>query len=160
MDKEERDKRIEAIIDKFGMDKGTLSRDEVRERVVRSMVYNNLLYVLMDTCNTFLMDMEEELKPLGTGMGNKDKAQFERAYARVKDACRATEKFTMPMYHTSESDDACADSDWWRSFILLVNDRTGDDRRKTNLLLEFILNMPTELGLFKITYNDFKRLMK
>lgn len=161
MDTKTRDREIDAVIDRFGMvEKSGLTREQIRERVERSMVYNNMLYVLIDTCNSFLMDMEDELKPLGVGMNNKDKATFDKMYCRVKDACRATEKFAKPIYESKQADDACADSDWWHSFLLLTNDRLGDDRRKTNMMLEYMLNMPSELNLFKITYDDFKHFKK
>lgn len=157
MKEKERDNSIDSVIDRFAMtEKCGLTREEIRNRVEKGMVYNNLLYILVDTCNSFLMDMEDVLKPLGVGMDNKEKASFDKMYCRVKDACRATERFAKPLYGLKDADDACADSDWWHNFILLVDDRLGDDRQKTNMTLEYLINMPSSVGLFDIKYDDFK----
>jgi hypothetical protein len=49
------------------------------------------------------------------------------------------------------------DSDWWYNFIRLVEDRTGNDALKTRQLLNWVLTMPSEMGIFKIKKSDFKQ---
>lgn len=158
---ERRDAQIDAMIDRFDMtQKCNMSRDAIREKVRRGMVLNNLAFILADVANTFLMDMEEELKPFGVVFSQKDKYNFNQMLSHVTAARKWAEKSALPIYEIADADDACSDSDWWYSFIRLVDDRTGESFRKTNMLLEYLLAMPSEVGLFKVTYNDFKRFKK
>lgn len=158
---QKRDEQIDAMIDRFDMtNKCNLSREAIHRKVQRGMVLNNLAFVLADAANTFLMDMESELASLGVGFRQEDKYNFNQMLSHVKAARKWAEKSALPIYEMSEVDDACADSDWWYNMIKLIDDRLGDDRRKTNMLLEFILAMPSEVGLFNVTYNDFKRFKK
>ena len=157
----QRDAQIDAMIDRFNMtEKCGMSRDAIREKVRRGMVLNNLAFILADVANTFLMDMEEELKPFGVCFAQTDKYNFKQMLSHVTAARKWAEKTALPIYEIADADDACADSDWWYNFIKLVDDRTGESARKTNMLLEYLLNMPSEVGLFKVTYNDFKRFKK
>lgn len=152
-----RDAEIGAMIDRFDMTKRcSLTREQIHKKVQRGMVLNNLAFVLADAANTFLMDMECELAPLGVGFSQKDKQNFNRMLEHIHAARKWAEESALPIYEISDADDACADSDWWYSMLKLIDDRLGDDPGKTNMLLEFLLQMPSEVGLFKITYNDFK----
>ena len=157
----QRDAQIDAMIDRFNItEKCNMSREAIREKVRRGMVLNNLAFILADVANTFLMDMEEELKPFGVCFAQTDKYNFKQMLSHVTAARKWAEKTALPIYEIADADDACADSDWWYNFIKLVDDRTGESARKTNMLLEYLLNMPSEVGLFKVTYNDFKRFKK
>ena len=165
MTKEEIEKKlyddIEAMIDRFDMTrKCNLSREAIHKKVQRGMILNNIAFVLADAANSALMDMESELKGLGVAFGQSDKYNFKQMLSHVEAAKKWAEKSALPIYDIPDVDDACADSDWWYHMILLVDDRLGDNRQKTNLLLEYLLAMPSEIGLFKITYNDFKRFKR
>lgn len=165
MTKEERrqkcEREIDAMIDRFHMEeKCHLSREEIHKSVKRGMVLNNMAFVLADAANTFLLDCECELKKFGVGFGQKDKKNFNEMMRHIYAARKWAEISALPIYEMSEVDDACADSDWWYHFMKLVDDRTGDDPRKTNMLLEFLLQMPSEVGLFKVTLDDFKTYKK
>jgi hypothetical protein len=77
---------------------------------------------------------------------------------QVHSARLAAKKAAEPMYVTDSgfTDDACIDSDWWYNFLKLVDDRVGTNKQKTHLLLEFLLNMPSEgEGLFNPKFEDF-----
>lgn len=165
MTKEERDKKrdaeIDEMIDRFHMmKKCNMSREAIHRAVERGMVLNNLAFVLADACNTFLMDCENELKRFDVAFGQTDKYNFRQMLSHISAARKWAEKSALPIYDIPDADDACADSDWWYSFIKLVNDRTGENLSKTNLLLEYVLNMPSEMNMFDVKYNDFKRFKK
>lgn len=165
MTKEERqakvDADIEAMIDRFDMTtKCGLSREAIHKKVQRGMILNNLAFVLADAANSALMDMEEELSGLGVAFSQNDKYNFKQMLSHVTAAKKWAEKSALPIYEIKDADDACADSDWWYNMIKLIDDRLGDDVQKTNMLLEYVLAMPSEIGLFKITYNDFKHFKK
>lgn len=152
---------IDAMIDRFHMtEKCSLSREAIHKKVQRGMILNNIAFVLADAANSALMDMESELAPLGVGFNQQDKYNFKQMFSHAEAAKKWAEKCAIPIYEIADADDACADSDWWYNMILLIDDRLGDDNRKTNMLLEYILAMPSEIGLFNITYNDFKRFKK
>lgn len=161
MTKEERlakrNRDIDDMIDRFHMEqKCRLTREQIRTKVLKGMVLNNIAFVLADAANTALMDMETELKGLGVAFSQKDKQNFNEMLRHVTAARKWAERSALPIYEIDDADDACADSDWWYNFIKLVDDRIGEDTRKTNLLLEYLLNMPSEIGLFNVKYNDFK----
>lgn len=165
MTKEERlakqNAQIENMIDRFNMtEKCGMSREDIHKKIRRSMVLNNFAFILADVANTFLMDMEEDLKPFGVAFEQTDKYNFKQMLSHVTAARKWAEKSALPIYKHEDIDNACADSDWWYSFIKLVDDRTGDNRQKTNMLLEYLLNMPSEMNMFNIKYNDFKRFKK
>lgn len=165
MTKEERDKKrdaeIDEMIDRFHMTKKcNMSREAIHKAVEKGMVLNNLAFVLADACNTFLMDCENELKRFDVAFGQTDKYNFRQMLSHISAARKWAEKSALPVYDIPDADDACADSDWWYSFIKLVNDRTGENPGKTNLLLEYVLNMPSEMNMFDVKYNDFKRFKK
>ena len=165
MTKEERDKKrdaeIDDMIDRFHMmKKCSMSREAIHKAVEKGMVLNNFAFVLADVCNTFLMDCENELKRFDVAFGQTDKYNFRQMLSHISAARKWAEKSALPIYDIPDADDACADSDWWYSFIKLVNDRTGENPSKTNLLLEYVLNMPSEMNMFDVKYNDFKRFKK
>lgn len=156
-----RDAEIDDMIDRFHMMKKCgMSREAIHRAVERGMVLNNLAFVLADVCNTFLMDCENELKRFDVAFGQTDKYNFRQMLSHISAARKWAEKSALPIYDIPDTDDACADSDWWYSFIKLVNDRTGENLSKTNLLLEYVLNMPSEMNMFDVKYNDFKRFKK
>lgn len=156
-----RDAEIDGMIDKYDMErKCSMSRAAIHKSVERAMVLNNLAFVLADAANTFLMDCESELGRFGVCFGQQDKYNFRQMLSHLNAAKKWAQKSALPIYGISDADDACADSDWWYSLLKLIDDRLGDDPRKTNMFLEYLLNMPSEVGLFKVTYDDFKRFKK
>ena len=158
---ERRDREIDTLIDRFDMEnKCSLTRQEIHKIVRRGMILNNLAYILADVVNTLLMDMEDEIGKFGVALSRQDKHNFKQMMMYIRGAKEWSEKCALPIYEIKDADNACYDSDWWHNLILLIDSRTGDDARKSNLLLEFLLNMPEEEDLFHITYNDFKRPVK
>ena len=156
-----RDKEIDDMIDRFKMtEKCHLTREQIHEKVLKGMVLNNIAFVLADVANSALMDMESELSPLGVAFNQNDKRNFNEMMRHAAAAKKWAEKSALPIYEISDADDACADSDWWYSMIKLIDDRIGDNPSKTNLLIEYILNMPSEVGLFNVKYADFKTWRK
>lgn len=152
-----RDKKIYEMIDRFEMEKKcSFSREYLYKKVLRAMVLNNLAFVIADVANTLLLDCEHELEPFGAVFDKTDKYNFKQMLKCVRDARRWAEKSAMPLYEIPDSEDALSDSDWWYNLIKLVDDRLGDNRIKTNMFLEWLLNMPSTVKLFDITYDDFK----
>jgi hypothetical protein len=153
----ERDAQIDAMIDRFDMEKRCgLSREEIHRKVRKSMVLNNLAFVFADAANTFLMDAEDSLKGIGVAFTHKDRYNFSQMMKALGSARAWAAQSALPIYNIPDVDDACADSDWWHNLFLLIDDRLGDDARKTNMFLEYLLAMPSAVGLFDITYDDFK----
>lgn len=154
----QRDMEIESMIDRYNMeDRCALTREQIRRRVHRGMVLNNLLFVFADVVNSLLRDMEAEIGKLGIGLSFKEKYNFGQMMQHIKAAVKWSEKSAMPIYTIKDADDAIYDSDFWYHLILLVDDRLGDDAQKTNMTLEYLLNMPKGEDLFGITYEDFAK---
>lgn len=153
-------KEIDDMIDHYHMEeKCDMSRKEIQELVQKAMIQNNFAFVLADVANTFLLDCEKSLERFGVAFSQKDRYNFGMVLKKISEARKWAGVAASPIYHLKmgETDNACADSDWWYNFIKLIDDRLGDDPRKTNMLLEYVLSMPSEIGLFNIKYDDFKR---
>jgi len=153
-----RDAEIDAMIDRYRMEQRCgMTRQEIRDTVLRCMVLNNLAFVLADVADTFLMDCESGLSRFGVAFGQRDKYNFRQMMTHLRAARKWASECALPLYGQEESDDACAESDWWHSLAMLIDDRIGDDPVKTRQFLEWLLAMPSQTGLFNITYDDFKQ---
>ncbi len=151
---------IDTMIDRYNMEKRCgKTRNELRTEIRKSMLQNNLAFILADVANWFLLDCEASMRELGVAFDGRDKKNFSMMKSKITEARKWASMSALPLYHleNGESDNAMYDSDWWYKLIKLVDDRLGDDPRKTNIFLEFLLNMPSEVGLFNVTYEDFKR---
>lgn len=150
---------IDATIERYRMvEKTGIDKDVIRRLIRKATLCNNMAYILADVCNTFLMDCEGILSKFDVCFDKSDKYNFRRVLEHVRAARKWSEKASSPLYGLSgdQSDLACADSDWWYNLIKLLDDRLGEDARKTNMFLEFVLSMPSEIGLFDVKYEDFK----
>lgn len=155
---QQRDAEIDAMIDKFDMtSKCSMTREQIHRRIVRSMVCVNLAHVLADVANTLLMDAEAEMKPMQVSFCRDDKYNFKQILQHITSAKKWAEKSSFEPYKTKEADLFAQDSDWWYNIVRLIDDRTGDNVLKTRQVLEWLLNMPTEMNLFKIELKDFQR---
>ena len=154
---ERREREIEALIERFDMErKCSMSREQIRAAVLRSMVLNNFAFICADLANTFLLDCEHELKRFGVVFRHGDKYNFNQMLTHIHAARKWSAKSTLPLYEIEDKDNACAESDWWYSLMKLIDDRIGSNNRKTNMFLEWLLAMPSEENIFDVTYDDFK----
>lgn len=151
---------LEEVIKENNLDASGLSPEAVRRYAHLAMNTNSLAYILADAAETFLMDCENAICKFDRHLLREVKQNFRQMNKCVRSARLAAKKAVRPMYTTDSgfTDDACIDSDWWYNFIKLVDDRIGTNRQKTLLLLEFLLNMPSEgEGLFNPKLEDFVR---
>jgi hypothetical protein len=149
---------LEEVIKANNLDTSGLSPENVRHYAHLAMTTNSLAYVLADAAETFLMDCENALGKFDRHLLKEVKQNFRHMNRQVHSARLAAKKAAEPMYVTDSgfTDDACIDSDWWYNFLKLVDDRVGTNKQKTHLLLEFLLNMPSEgEGLFNPKFEDF-----
>lgn len=150
---------LDELIHEHSLDKDcTMSPEAVRHYARLAMVTNSLAYILADAAETFLMDCDYALQKFDRHLQREVKQDFRQMQKAVHFARAAAKKAAMPMYHTNSSftDDACIDSDWWYNFIKLLDDRVGVNPQKTQLLLEFLLAMPSEgENLFNPKLDDF-----
>ena len=153
-----RDEKIDKIIDRFDMTRTcSLSREEIHKRVVKAMVCLNMSYVLADVTNSMRIDAEACLMPFGVAFSRQDKRSFNKMMEHVTAAKKWAERAAFEPYMTEDANLFANDSDWWYNFIRLVEDRTGNDALKTKQLLNWVLTMPSEMGIFKIKKSDFKQ---
>lgn len=135
-----------------------MSPEAVRHYAKMAMVTNSLAYILADAAETFLMDCEFALGKFDKHLLRDVKRNFRQMKTAVHAARLAAKKAAEPMYKADHgfTDDACVDSDWFYNFLKLLDDRVGVNKQKTQLLLEFLLNMPSEgEGLFNPKLDDF-----
>lgn len=135
--------------------KTNMSYEAVRAVINKAMTANNLAYILADVINSFIIDCDASLKQFDKCFSYEAKRNYNDMRKHINIARKYSERLIRPMYHCKDTVDLCADSDWWLSFIKLVDDRIGIDQQKTHLLLEFLLNMPDGGSPYKVTLNDF-----
>jgi hypothetical protein len=150
---------LEEVIKANNLDKDcTMSPESIKHFAKKAMITNSLAYILADAAETFLMDCEFALGKFDRNLLREVKRNFRQMKSAVHQARLAAKKAAEPMYEAGSgfTDDACIDSDWWYNFVKLLDDRVGVNKQKTQLLLEFLLNMPSEgEGLFKPKLEDF-----
>lgn len=105
--------------------------------------------------NSFLSDAEGVLKKMDMKLSGEDKHRFLLMQKAVKQARVMASAFARPLYHMNDTDDACDCSDWYYHFLRLVETRITD-AQKTGMLLEFLLTMPNEDGVYEVSLDDFK----
>lgn len=151
---------LEEVIKANNLDTSGLSPEATRHYAHLAMTTNSLAYILADAAETFLLDSETALNKFDRHLLKEVKQNFQQMNRQVHAARLAAKKAARPMYTTDSgfTDDACNDSDWWYNFMKLVDDRIGTNKQKSHLLLEFLLNMPSEgEGLFNPKFDDFLR---
>ena len=136
----------------------TLSPEAIEYWTKRALATHSLAYILADAAGSFLMDSEEAMHKIDRQLTYEVKQAFNELHKCIHNSYRAANKAVQPMYKTNSNftHDGCIDSDWWYNFLKLVDDRIGINPQKTQLLLEFLLTMPSEgEGLFNPKYEDF-----
>ncbi len=133
------------------------SEKEAVERTFRLMTENNLAFILCDAAQSFFVDCERGLGFFGKGVSRSDKMKFNQLKRVVKQGNQLTKELGSILYGLEEADSALHDSDYYYNLIKLIEDRCGDNAQKSNLLLEFLLQMPSS-GLFDVDISDFQRL--
>ena len=150
---------LEEVIKANNLDKDcNMSPEAIRHHAKRAMVTNSLAYILADAAEIFLMDCEESLEKFDRTLKQDVKRNFKAFHKCVHAARESARKAARPMYATDSgfTDDACIDSDWFYSFVQLLDDRVGINQQKTQMLLEFLLSMPSEGDeIFNPKYDDF-----
>jgi len=156
-DREENNRVIENCLEKLNYSKKGFSKEEARKKLRHTLTCLSLAYVLCDVVNTFLVDAEGTLKDLGGTLNKEDKHcfnQFLKAFNSLKQWASMCSKF---IYVREDSKNSIQDSDWWYNIIRLIEDRLSDNPLKTHQLIEYLLNMRSEMGIFDVEYDDFKR---
>lgn len=150
---------LEEVIKANNLDKNcTMSPESIKHFAKMAMVTNSLAYILADAAESFLMDCDFALGKFDRHLTKEVKRNFKQMHNAVHSARQATKKAAEPMYLTDSgfTDDACIDSDWFYNFLKLLDDRIGVNPQKTQMLLEFLLNMPSEgEELFNPKLEDF-----
>lgn len=138
------------------METTPLPIDMMRRKIRRAMTANNFAFILADVVNSFIIDTDSALKPFDKSFSQQTKQNFNQMRKHLIAARKWSERLARPVYENPSTDDMCADSDWWFALIKLVDNRLADDPQKTNLFLDFLLNMPEGDNTYKVTFNDFK----
>ena len=137
-----------------------MTEEQVKRRMERAMVANNIVYVIADSLNTFLLDMCCDLDSLGLEFKQQEKQKYNELLKHIHKAHYYSEMFAKNLYDADtekEVEDAAHDSDWWYLVIKLLYDRLGDDKQKTHMFLEFLDAMPSE-GYYKVGIEDFQKI--
>jgi len=153
-------KQWDAIIDALHLIQATgLTREELHRHIETVAVMMDLTTVLADVIDSMLLDIDELLDKVKTPLDDRERSYFKELRKLVNDARKCAQQATRDTHNSEHDFDMAMESDWWRNFILMVEDRTGTDELKTLLLIRWISTMPSQLHLFdSIHTKDFLRL--
>ena len=138
------------------VEKTQLPIETLRNIVKKAMIANNFAYIFADVVDSFIRDCDECLGKFDKCFSYESKKYFNETRKHIVAAKKCSEKLCKPVYQSTRTDDMCADSDWWLALIKLVDNRTIESYSKTQMLLEFLLNMPEGDSPYKVEFNDFK----
>lgn len=133
-----------------------LPKDRLRSIVKKAMIANNFAYILADVVDSFISDCDDSLKVFDKCFSYESKKNFKEMRQHIIAARKCSMKLCEPVYKNIRTNAVCADSDWWLAMIKLIDDRTTDSYQKTQMLLEFLLNMPEGDSPYKVKFDDFK----
>ena len=153
-------KQWDAIIDALHLIQATgLTREELHRHIETVAVMMDLTTVLADVIDSMLLDIDELLAKVKTPLDDRDRSYFKELRKLVRAAQKWARRATRDTRNSDRDFDMAMESDWWKNFILMVEDRTGTDEQKTLLLIRWISTMPSQLHLFdSIHTKDFLRL--
>jgi hypothetical protein len=110
--------------------------------------------------DSLLLDIDDLLAKVKTPLDDRDRSYFKQLRKLVNAARKWAQRATRDTRHSESYDDMATESDWWKMFILMVEDRTGADELKTRQLIRWVSTMPSQLHIFEqIRTKDFERLI-
>ena len=158
---EETRKQWDIIIDALHLIQATgLSREELHRHIETLAVLMDLTTVLADVIDSLLLDVDDLLAKVKTPLDDRDRSYFKELRKLVNAARKWAQRATRDTRHSDSYDDMATESDWWKMFILMVEDRTATDELKTRQLIHWVSTMPSQLHIFEhIRTKDFERLI-
>ena len=153
-------KQWDTIIDALHLEQATgMARDELYSHIETIAVMMDLTTVLADVIDSMLLDIDDMLSKVKTPLDDRDRSYFKELRKLVRAARKWAQRATRDTRHSERDDDLATESDWWKNFILMVEDRTGTDELKTRQLIRWVSTMPSQMHLFEhIRTKDFLRL--
>lgn len=144
------------IIDALHLIQATgLTREELHRHIDTVAVMMDLTTVLADVIDSMLLDIDDLLAKVKTPLDDRDRSYFKELRKLVNAARKWAQRATRDTRHSERDDDLATESDWWKNFILMVEDRTGTERQ----LIRWVSTMPSQMHLFDhIHTKDFLRL--
>lgn len=157
---EEARKQWDNIIDALHLEHATgLTREELHRHIETVAVMMDLTTVLADVIDSMLLDISSLLAKVKTPLDDRDRRYFKELQKLVRAAQKWARRATRDTRNSERDFDMAMESDWWKDFILMVEDRTGTDELKTRQLIRWVSTMPSQLHLFEnIHTKDFIRL--
>lgn len=154
-------KQWDDIIDALHLEQATgMTRENLHLHIETVAVMMDLTTVLADVIDTMLLDIDDLLAKVKTPLDDRDRSYFKELRKLIKAARKWAQRATREARHSEHDDDLANESDWWKNFILMVEDRTGTDELKTQQLIQWISTMPSQMHLFEhIRTKDFERLI-
>lgn len=130
------------------------SAEKTKKQFEYALSCNVLAYTLADAANTFFVDMDFALKPLGKGAIHQEKVKFRE----LKQAVAKAKYWSEQCRELLDAEDNASvfqhDSDFIYNLMKLIQDRLGSDEEKTRKLIKYLDRMPSE-GFFNIGLKDF-----
>jgi len=158
---EETRKQWDIIIDALHLIQATgLTREELHRHIETLAVLMDLTTVLADVIDSLLLDIDDLLAKVKTPLDDRDRSYFKQMRKLIRASRKWAQRATRDTRHSESYDDMATESDWWKMFILMVEDRTGADELKTRQLIRWVSTMPSQLHIFEqIRTKDFERLI-
>ena len=154
-------KQCDAIIDTLHLIEATgMTREELHQSIESVAILMDLCTVMADVIDSMLLDIDDICKKVKAPLDDRDRSFFKELRKLVNAARKWAQRATRDTRHSERYNDMATESDWWKMFILMVEDRTGNDELKTRQLIRWVSTMPSQLHIFEhIHTKDFLRLI-
>ena len=96
-----------------------------------------------------MMEFEAESKLIGKDLKYESKLRFKMLKETAENLRKRSKAVAADGYAIKDSDSFCDDSDWLLDVLMLIVDRTGDDKEKMTRLRAMIYNMKSEMEIYK-----------
>lgn len=122
------------------------------ENFKRACIYTNIAYALVEAADSFLVDVNSILKPMGACVSKDEKLKFKRALHYGKFFKINIHEIAEQIYKiNNESNNALDDADEVYDTIKLIMDRCGGNMDKLSCIKEAIYND------FESIYNFYEK---
>lgn len=119
----------------------TISKEEAKEHIVKSIEFVNLAFVLADVVDSVVMDAESELIKVARSFVKKDKQNFSNMKEAIKHARTTAKAASRSIYHMDEQsavDNAIGHSDAIYGVIKAINAKCDGEDDNFRRIVDFI----------------------
>lgn len=125
-----------------------MTTDEKKKALEMATLYTSSAYLLIESSNSYMVDVVALLETLEVGMKHGELKQFKIMSDEAKRLKGRTEKVAKPLNSHKVNEAVMIDADFIYDYIRLLIDRTGGAPEKMTQARALLFNMKSELNSY------------